>query len=136
MSTRYLTNLTLLALGAFVVAVSLAFAVSTFTWLMFGAGIAALAIAGPAIAIPARGLTQPGLDGLIALLGAWTIVASMVFAGATITWLGFAAGAALFALAIVGLTLHELTTERVVHSIEVSSTATTERHDLAGVQVR
>jgi hypothetical protein len=59
----------------------------------------------------------------------------MFFAGATITWLGFAAGAALFALAIVGLTLHELTTERVVHSIEVS-TATTERHELAGVQVR
>ena len=135
MSIRYLTNLTILTLGALVVVVSQAFAVSTFMWLMFGAGIATLAIAGPALAIPSRGLTQRGLDGLIGLLGAWTIVASMVFAGATITWLGFAAGIALFALAIVGLTLHELTTERVVHSIEVSGPATTERHNLAGVQV-
>jgi hypothetical protein len=134
MSTRFLTNLTVLTLGAFVVVVSQAFAVSTFMWLMFGAGIAALAIAGPGLAIPSRGLTQRALDGLIGVLGASTIVASMVFAGATITWLGFAAGAALFALAIVGLTLHELTTDRVVHSIEVS-TPTTEHHELAGVQV-
>lgn len=34
-------------------------------------------------------------------------------------WLGFAAAAALVAIAVFGLTAHELTTERVVHSLEV-----------------
>ncbi|HXR14438.1 MAG TPA: hypothetical protein VN740_07225 [Solirubrobacteraceae bacterium] len=110
----------------------MAFGVPVFTWLMFGAGIAALALAAPAIMVVARGPTQRGLDGMIGLLGVWTIVASMVFGGAAITWLGFASGVALVALALAGLIIHELSTERVVHSFEVR-TAAPER-ELAGMQ--
>ena len=69
-----------------------------------------------------RGNVQRGIDGLIGGLGAWTIVASLVFSGTVVTWLGFASGAAFVGLAFVGLTLHELYTERVVHSIEVRAT--------------
>jgi hypothetical protein len=58
-------------------------------------------------------------------------VASLVFAGSTITWLGFASGAAFVALALTGLTLHEVSTERVVHSIEVR--AATPEQELAGI---
>ncbi|MHB1570481.1 MAG: hypothetical protein ACYCXW_18790 [Solirubrobacteraceae bacterium] len=119
MNSRYLTNIALTMIGAFVVVVSLAWTPSTFMWIMLGSGIAAMVLAGGA-ALPRRGVVQRALDGLIAVLGAWTIVASLVFSGSTVTWLGFASGIAFVALALIGLTLHELSTERVVHSFEVT----------------
>jgi|SRR5665213_333897 len=132
MRSRYLTNSLVLVLGGFLAVTSMAFGVTVFTWLLFGAGIATLALAAPAITVGSRGRAQRGLDGVIGLLGAWTIVASMVFAGAAITWLGFASGAALVALAFAGLTIHELSTERVVHSFEVRTSA--RERELAGVR--
>jgi hypothetical protein len=118
MNSRYLTNVALAVAGAFLVVASQVFAVSTFQWLMLGIGIVAVLLAG-AIVLTSRGRAQMSLDGIVGLLGAWTIVASLVFVGSTITWLGFASGAAFAALALIGLTLHELSTERVVHSFEV-----------------
>ena len=119
MRSRYLTNVVFVALGSFIAIASMAFGVPVFTWLMFGAGIAMLALAAPAVTVLSRGRPQRGLDAVIGLLGVCTIVASMVFAGLTITWLGFASGVALIAFALAGMTLHELSTERVVHSFEV-----------------
>ena len=46
-------------------------------------------------------------------------------------WLGFASAVALVALAIVGLTIHEVTTERVVHSIQVEHEPALRRDPLA-----
>jgi hypothetical protein len=131
MRSRFLTNAALLVLGGFLAVTSMAFGVAVFTWLMFGAGIAALALAAPAVTVISRGRAQRGLDGVIGLLGAWTIVASMVFGGLAITWLGFASGVALVALAFTGLTIHELSTERVVHSFEVHPSA--RERELAGI---
>jgi hypothetical protein len=131
MRSRYLTNVVLLLLGGFLAIASMAFGVSVFTWLMFGAGIATLALAAPLVTVLARGRAQRGLDGIISLLGAATIVASMVFGGLAITWLGFASGVALVALTLAGLTIHELSTERVVHSFEVRTSAP--ERELAGV---
>jgi hypothetical protein len=108
----------------------MAFTLPVFTWLMFGVGVAAALIAAPGVAILSRGRAQRALDGLDGLLGTWTIVASMVFAGAAVTWLGFASGIALVAAGVLGLTLHELRTEHVVHSLEPATTAS--RLDLAG----
>jgi hypothetical protein len=130
MSSRYLSNLTLAVLGGFLVVASMAWTVPVFTWLMFGIGIAALALAGPTVLLP-RGVAQRAVDGVAAILGAWTIVASMVFGGLAITWLGFASGVGFVALALVGLTLHELSTERVVHSFKLHRSAAPER-ELAG----
>lgn len=121
MRTRYLTNIALALLGGFLVVVSQAFSASTLTWLMLGVGVIAMAISLPAVAIRTRGLPQRGMDLLIAGIGAWTIIAGLVFAGAAVTWLGFASGVAIVAMAVIGLTAHELSTERVVHSLEVSS---------------
>jgi len=118
MTTRYLTNVVLALIGGALLVTSQAFAWDTFAWIMLGGGVVATAIAGSAIAIRSRGIAQRGLDGIAAVLGAWTIVASLVFVGAAVTWLGFASGAAMLALALVGLTMHELKTERVVHSLE------------------
>jgi hypothetical protein len=130
MNSRYLTNIGLAVAGGFLVVASQAFVVSVFEWLMLGVGVIAVLAAGAAV-LRGRGRIQRGLDGIIGVLGAWTIVASLIFAGSTVTWLGFASGAALVALALAGLTLHELSTERVVHSFEVR-TASSEA-EFAGI---
>lgn len=118
MNSRFLTNIVLSLIGGFLVVVSQVWAPATFMWLMLAGGIVAVALAGAAL-IPGRGLAQRGLDGTLGILGAWTIVASLVFGGTLLTWLGFASAIAFVALAVAGLALHELHTERVVHSFEV-----------------
>ena len=130
MNSRYVTNIGLALMGGFLVVVSQAWSVSVFMWVMLGIGAAAVALAG-SIALPGRGRSQRILDGIIGVLGAWTIVASLVFGGTVVTWLGFASGVALVALAVIGLSIHELYTERVVHSFEVRTPAA--EHELAGV---
>ena len=126
MRHRYLTNLTLLLAGGFLVVTSMAFPASVFAWLMLAVGIATVILMVPAVAIRSRGLAQRGLDGTGCALGIWTIIASMVFAGTAVTWLGFASGIGLVALAVAGLTLHELSSEHVVHSLAPSTTGARE----------
>jgi hypothetical protein len=130
MNSRYLTNAALAVVGGFTVIASQVWLPATFMWLMFSAGVLAVVLSA-AIALKGRGTVQRGLDGLTAILGAWTIVASLVFSGSVVTWLGFGSGAAFVALAFIGLTLHELYSERVVHSIEVR--AGSADHDLSGI---
>jgi len=97
-------NVVLLVLGGFLAVTSMAFGVAVFTVADVRRGHCSAGACGAgshrhfARACPAR------LDGVIGLLGAWTIVASMVFGGLAITWLGFASGVALVALAFTGLT--------------------------------
>ena len=129
MNSRFLTNVTLAVLGGFLVVASMVWSPTTFQWLMLGGGVGAVLLSANVV-IARRGVAQRSLDGIIGALGTWTIVASLVFAGATVTWLGFASGVAFVALALAGLTLHELFTERVVHSIEVHAPA--REHELAG----
>lgn len=131
MNSRFLTNTVLSVLGGFTVVASMVWAPTTFMWLMLGAGILAAALAG-GIAINGRGNAQRSLDGTIGILGLWTIVASLVFGGSLVTWLGFASGVAFVGLALIGLALHELYTERVVHSFEVRRTPV-EEHDFAPI---
>jgi len=129
MNSRYLTNALLAVIGGFTVVASQVWVPATFMWLMFSAGVLAVLLSSAA-ALSGRGNVQRGLDGIIAILGAWTVVASLVFTGSLITWLGFASGGALVAIAFIGLTLHELYTERVVHSIDVRTSAERELSSL------
>jgi membrane-associated phospholipid phosphatase len=122
MNSRYLTNVSLALASGFLIVVSQAFAAPVFEWLMLAIGVVAVLISG-AIVLRTRGRAQRALDAITGLLGAWTIIASLVFAGSVMTALGFASGLAFAALALAGLTLHELHTERVVHSIEVRAAA-------------
>lgn len=126
MSTRYLSNAVLGVAGGFLVVTSQTFGASTFEWLALGIGIIAVALSG-AVALKSRGNVQRGLDVAIGALGAWTIVETLLFSSATNTWLGFASGAAFVALALAGLTAHELSTERVVHSFQISDRETVDR---------
>ena len=116
--TRYLSNLALTLAAAFLVVAEFAFSLSTAAWLTFALSIGFVAISGFML-ITGRSIAQRTIGGISLLIGAWTIVASLVFAPATVMWLGFASAVALVALGVTGLTVHELTTERVVHSLTV-----------------
>ena len=118
MSIRYLSNLALALAAGFLVVATQAFPLSTIKWLTFAIaiGVIVVSLATGATRLP---LAQSAISALAVGIGAWTIVASLVFSLHTVMWLGFASAVALVALAVVGLTIHELSTERVVHSIQV-----------------
>ena len=139
MSLKYINNLLILVAGAFLVVASRTFAPDTAGWLGLGVGALAVVLAGAGIAVarltpaaradrrdpvaaaaPAEASTASIGFGLTALIGAWTIVASVVFSGATQGWLVFADALALAGVALVQLSVHEVTTERVVHTLVVS----------------
>jgi hypothetical protein len=67
---------------------------------------------------PGRGRLQRTLDGIAAALAAWTIVENLVFSRTLMAWLTFGAAAGIVAIGVAGLIAHELSTERVVHSLE------------------
>ena len=68
----------------------------------------------------ARGSVRSALGAMIGSLAVSSAVASMVFSGSTLMWLSFGDGLGLAALAIGGLFAHELSTERVVHTLSAA----------------
>ena len=113
MNTRYVTNLTLTLLPGFLVVASQAFTASTNSWLSFAGGAAIGAVALGGVALRGRGVVQRCTDAVVIVLGGWIVVSSLVFSSGSVIWLGFSAAVAVLALAITGLTLNELTTERL-----------------------
>ena len=94
------------------------FAANTVGWLGLGIGIFAVVAAG--VGAAATGLRPRSLGyGVTAAVGVWTIVSSSVFSGSLLDWLVFADALALVAVALVDLTAHEVSTERVVHTLDV-----------------
>lgn len=112
----------LAAAGAFIIVATRAFDDNTARWLGFTVGIGATGIAAMQLAFAV--LRQRG-EMLIApaiaiAIGAWnTVATSGVFSDHAGKWLAFADAAGWVALAFVALLLHEIRTERVVHSLEL-----------------
>ncbi len=111
--------------GGFLVVAMFAFAVSTAVWLGFAVSIP-LVLFGLAMAYSAArgigggeriGVTTLGT--LTFLVASWTIVASLVFAPPTARWLIFGSACAHVALSMTSLVIREVTTERIVHHLEV-----------------
>jgi hypothetical protein len=112
MTSRFVSNLLVLLAGAFLCCVSLAMSVPAIGWIGLGVGSFTVLTVLSAFAVRGRGLLQRVLDGVLTLLGAWTVVAARAFAGAgSLKWLMFSAGAALLALAAQGLVAHEVMLE-------------------------
>jgi hypothetical protein len=112
MAARFASNLLSLAAGACLACFALATRPPVAGWIGFAVGVLVLAVTLGAFATRGRGLVQRGLDVVVALLAAWTIVASRVFAAGTeLKWLMFSSGAALVVLAIEGLIAHEVVLE-------------------------
>jgi hypothetical protein len=122
LNIRYWLLTVLLALaGGFIVVETQAFAPATAVTIAFAVaiGVTVLALAALLEASRRDDHVFGWLPGAGVLLGAWTIVAMNVFPTLTEKWLGFASGLGILALALAALTLHELRSERVVHSIEI-----------------
>src|SRR5579859_1367609 len=85
MSIRYLYNLTLGLAAGFLVVATQAFAPFTVAWLTFAIAVGATVLALGTIPAP-TGLIQRLLSAAAVVLGAWTIVASLVFTPATVVW--------------------------------------------------
>jgi hypothetical protein len=117
MSTRFLSNLALALVAGFLVVATQAFAPGALAWISFGVAVA-ITVIGLGMLLSHR-LVQRAVAALATVIGAWTIVASLVFAPTTVVWLAFASGLAVVGLGLVGLTAHELSTERVVHSLDI-----------------
>lgn len=118
MSLRFGLGTLFAVAGGFLVAVSLAFSAHTAGWVAFGVstGVAVLAAA----ALARRGMSRGsyGYAGAFAV-GLWSLIAALIFTGNTLTWLVFADALGLAAIALADLALHEIRTERVVHTLEV-----------------
>jgi len=102
-----------------VLVVTQAFAPPVVAWIAFGVtGVGVLLLIVATALAPGRGNAQRTLDAVAGVLAAWTIVETLVFSGMLMVWLTFGAAAAIVAVAAAGLIVHELSTERVVHSLE------------------
>jgi hypothetical protein len=119
MRIRYLSYLSLGVMAAFLVVATVAFEASTVVALSFAVGIGMLVVAA---GLAIRDRKDPAtlvIGTCIAVVSAWTVLASVVFSQATVDDLTYASALAIGALAVAGLTAHELSAERVVHSLEV-----------------
>ncbi len=119
MRLHFISRLALLLGAGFLVVASQVWTGDTLQWI-FVVGGAAMIAGAAADAMLADRVQRP-LDGAIAVLGAWTIVQAFLFDGNDLKWWSFACGCALAGLAVVGLTLHEMRTERVVHELSITS---------------
>ena len=117
MRINFLSRLALLLLAGFLLIATQVWAMGTVEWLFIVGGIVMIGLAVAALG-QVTGL-QRGLDVILALIGVWSIVQAIVFDGATLEWVSFATAAAAALLATIGLTIHEMTTERVVHELRV-----------------
>lgn len=118
MNPRFSSNVVLALGGAFVVVASQAFSSGVTGWLAFALGLAVLSLLGAAQLDRSRGTIQRALDGGAGALAIWTAAASVIYTGTTLTWLSLAEALGFVAIALAGLTAHELSTERVVHALE------------------
>ena len=87
-------------------------------WLALAIAIAVVLIVAVAQLDRSRGLLPRMLDGVVGVLGIWTIVASLIFAGPAVMWLSFAEALGFVGLAFTGLTVHEIGTWRALHGLD------------------
>jgi hypothetical protein len=119
MRLHFFSRLALLLMAGFLAVVSQVWTGGTLQWLFVAGGI--LMILGAAIDSSRADTASRPLNGAIGLLGAWTIVEAFLFENGNLMWWSFASAVALAALTTLGLVMHEMSTERVVHELSVVS---------------
>jgi hypothetical protein len=118
LSSRFLLDSLFVVAAAFLTVASMAWSSGRAGWTAFGvsAGITALAAVSAAMS---RTTSRRLGHGLLATLAVWSLIAAVAFTGPALTWLVFADAIAVGVLALADLAVHEATTERIVHSLEV-----------------
>jgi peptidoglycan/LPS O-acetylase OafA/YrhL len=119
MRTQFITRLALLIIAGFLVVASQVWTGDTLQWLFVAGGVVTILLALAETARRSR--VQRAIDGLLVLVGAWTIVEAFAFEGNNLEWWSFASAVAVALLAAIGLGVHEMSTERVVHELSVSA---------------
>jgi hypothetical protein len=109
---RFLSWLALGVAAAFLVVASVSFSSAATATLAFGISIGTLTVAAGKAYIDRTSVASVYAAALIALISAWTIVASLVFSRPTVENLVLGASLAIGGLAVVGLTGHEVSVER------------------------
>lgn len=120
LSMRYALDVLFVIGGAFLVAVAMAFSAPVAGWVGFGV-FAGLTVIAATSAIMTRRYQQKVGHGLIAAVGLWALIAALVFSGPALIWLVFADAIGVGVFALADMTAHEVTTETVVHRLEVSA---------------
>ena len=116
MRIRFVSWVAIALAAAFLVVANSSFAASAITELAFGITIGTLVVSMDVARRYHDHIPTLVIAVLTAAVSAWTIVASLVFADATVQALTLASSLAIGGLAIVGLTAHELSNERDLHS--------------------
>ncbi|MEU1601368.1 hypothetical protein ABZ468_54125 [Streptomyces sp. NPDC005708] len=115
---HYALNTVAVIAGGFLTASSLAFSAHIAGWLGFG-GSTAVAVAATAGVVFARRTSAKAGHAVLGLVSLWSLIAALAFHGTAQTWLVFAESIALAATALGALTAHELSTEHIVHALDV-----------------
>jgi hypothetical protein len=120
--SRYLSWLVVGIAAAFLVVASAAFSTPVIAALAFAISIGTLVVSGSIAYRDRSSVATVYTAALVALVSAWTIVASLVFSDSTVQHLALASSLAVSGLTLVGLTVHEVSTEHAVQATEDGST--------------
>ena len=119
---RFLSWLAIAAAAAFLVVVSVSFSLTTIGTLAFAISIGTLVVSAGIAVFDRRYVPSLVTAVVVAIISAWTIVASLIFSQSTVQNLALGASLAISGLAVVGLTAHEVSHERAAQSVKDSST--------------
>lgn len=136
MLIRFTSWMTIAIAAAFLVVAQASFVADTTMWLTFAVGAGALFVSSGLAIYYRKHLPTIATAGVVAVLGGWMIVSSLVFSLPTVVTLSLGEALALGGLAVIGLAINELAREHVVHSLETTTiaadAATDGRHALVG----
>jgi hypothetical protein len=118
MSVRFTSWLAIGIAAGFLVIATAVFSLSTIVWLSFVIGIGTLLVSGGIAYSYRQDIASLVLACVVAVISGWTVVASLVFSQATVQNLTLASALAVSGLAVAGLATHEMSLERVAHSLE------------------
>jgi hypothetical protein len=119
---RFLSWLAIAAAAAFLVVVSVSFSLATIATLAFAISIGTLVVSAGIAVFDRRYVPSLVTALVVAVISAWTIVASLIFSQPTVQNLALGASLAISGLAVVGLTAHEVSHRRAAQSVKDSST--------------
>jgi hypothetical protein len=116
---RLFGNIALGLVAIFLIVASLVFSAGVAGWLMFGVALGVVALAGVAQLDRRARVAEHAIDGATGTLAIWATVASVVFAGTTVSWLSFAEaiGFALLALAGIAAATQRLANQRAARKL-------------------
>jgi hypothetical protein len=123
---RLFANIVLGLVAIFLIIASLVFSAGVAGWLMFSVALGVVALTGVAQLDRRARLAEHAIDGATGTLAIWATVASVVFAGATVSWLSFAEaiGFVLLAFAGIAAATQRLVSERAARKLGAAPSET------------